>query len=72
MLHSVRKDKMKSTTKDYIKMLKERLDSPYTDEADRLEILEFFHEMLTFDWLGSVKKIDKHNAELRRLANGEE
>ena len=63
---------MKTTNKDYIKMLKERLDSQYTDDETRLEILEFLSEMLTYNWLGSVKKINKHNKELRRLANGEE
>ena len=59
-------------TKDYIKLLKQRLDNPYTDSEDRLEILEFLTEMLSFKWLSSAKKINKHNKELRRLANGEE
>ena len=58
-------------TKDYIKKLKERLDSDI-DSDTRLEILEFFQEMLSFKWLSSAKKINKHNKELRRLANGEE
>ena len=57
---------------NYIKKLKKRLEHPNTDTEDRLEILEFLTEMLSFKWLSSAKKINKHNKELRRLANGTE
>ena len=57
---------------NYIKKLKKRLEHPNTDTEDRLEILEFFNEMLKFKWMKSSKKLDKHNKELRRLANGTE
>ena len=56
-------------TKDAIHILKERIDSPYTSDDHRLEILELFLTKISSDKSLSVEDYFK---EMRRLVEYEE
>ena len=57
---------------DMIGRLKKRLEDPYIDSDTRVEILTFFKDTLSFDWLKSSKTMKEWRLTLRRLANVEE
>ena len=57
---------------DMIGRLKKRLEDPYIDSDTRVEILTFFKDTLSFDWLKSSKTMKEWRLTLRRLANVKE
>ena len=57
---------------DMISILKQKLDSPYTSDETRLEILSLFSDFFKDDWVKSSKGIEQWGKDLRRLAYEEE
>ena len=53
---------MKECTDNMIRRLKQKIDSPFTDEDTRIEILEWFNDLISLKFLDGynvIKKMDK-------------
>ena len=54
--------------KELLVRLKSKLDSPYIDSEEKLEILNLFKDFLEYEWLNTPKGIEHIQKELKRLA----
>ena len=54
-----------------VKKLQKRIDSRYTADDVKIELLRFLKELIDLKWCTSAKQINKMHSELRRLANEE-
>jgi len=65
-------EKAKTQRDNLIRVLKKKLEDPYTDNEVRLEILEWFKRWYNDEVLQSAKSFEQWGKDLRRLASEEE
>ena len=51
-----------------LRQLKIKAESPFTDDEERLEILDWFRELLEYKWLDSWKKMEDFKKRGRELS----
>ena len=51
-----------------LRQLKIKAESPFTDDEERLEILDWFRELLGYKWLDSWKKMEDFKKRGRELS----